>query len=49
MDLVVDSWAIPRVSSRKMEMIDDDNGSRIPSLTNILQKSFRGVGDYVVS
>jgi hypothetical protein len=46
MALVVDSWAIPRVSSRKIDMIEEDNGSRIPSLTNILQKSLRGVGDY---
>jgi len=44
--LVVDSWAIPRLSSRKIDMVEEDSGSRIPSLTNILQKSLRGVGDY---
>jgi hypothetical protein len=44
--LVVDSWAIPRLSSRRIEMIEEDSGSRTPSLTNIRQKSFRGVGDY---
>jgi hypothetical protein len=47
--LVVDSWAIPRLSSRKIDMIEEDNGSRIPSLTNILQKSLRGVGDYLLA
>jgi hypothetical protein len=47
--LVVDSWAIPRLSSRRIDMIEEDSGSRIPSLTNILQKSLRGVGDYFLA
>jgi hypothetical protein len=45
-DLVTDSWAIPSESSRRIDRREEDRGSKIPSLTNIRQKSLRGVGDW---
>jgi hypothetical protein len=48
-DLLTDSCEMPSVSSRNMESNDEERGSKIPSLTNIRQKSLRGVGDYRMS